>query len=114
MNGCNRAIWQHQWPRSPDAHDYADHNQSERQNKIWHYPGNAIKASLGRRGHYGYAVFLYEALQGEIVIVAAIHGSDEFGAHALRVCAAHVIAFEQDLVATTDAHHFVAKVIEAA
>ena len=88
-------------------------NPSRPQRQIRNDPGHPIKTSLGGRSHYGCAVLLYEALQSEIVVVAAIHCSDQFAAHALGVGAADVIAFEQDLVAATDAHHSVAKVVHA-
>jgi hypothetical protein len=52
-------------------------------------------------------------LQDQIVAISARQGRREFAAHSIRISAADMVALEQHLVATTNAHHFVAKCAEA-
>ncbi len=52
-------------------------------------------------------------MQREIVIVAAIDRGHQFRAHAVGVGTAHVIAFQQNLVAAADTHHAMAEIVEA-
>ena len=47
------------------------------------------------------------------VIVAVIERVHEFAAHALRVIAAYVIAFEKNLAAPADAHQAMSEIFEA-
>ena len=90
-----------------------DDDQPEDQHKIRRDPGDAVESGLGGRGHHGSAIFLDERLQGEIVIVAAIHRGNQFRSHAVGIGASDVIAFQQNLVAAADAHHAMAKIVEA-
>ena len=72
-----------------------------------------VPASAGYDAQFAGSVLLYESLQGQIVVVATIHCGYEFPAHAVGVGAAHVIAFEEDLVASADAHHAMAEIVDA-
>jgi hypothetical protein len=56
---------------------------------------------------------LDERLQDGSVAVASVHSGHEFIPHARRIGAADVVAFEQNLVATADAHHLVAEAVNA-
>jgi len=52
-------------------------------------------------------------LLDQAVAVAAAEGGHQFVAHAIGIGAAHVIAFEKNLVAAANAHHLMAKFVEA-
>src|ERR1019366_488620 len=100
-------------PILPRAHDVNDEGYAERQRDEGHDPGHAIEAGGGGRGDYGRSVFLYEALQDEVVVVALIECGKQLVAHLVGGLAADVIAFEQHLAASAGAHHAMAEVFEA-
>src|SRR6266404_8898266 len=100
-------------PFSPRQHDEDGAQQAQDQRQKRHDPGHPVKTGAGRGGQNRGAVFLHEVLQGQIVVLAAIQSSHKFVAHAVGVGAAHVVAFQQNLVAATDAHQSVTKTVEA-
>src|SRR5713101_9088429 len=94
-----------------DDDDYEGH--AERESYKWHDPGNAVEAAGGRGGDYGRAVVLHEALHDEVVIVAAIQCGQQLIAHLVGRLAPDVIAFEQDLSASANAHHAMTELVAA-
>ena len=94
-----------------DDDDYEGH--AERESYEWHDPGNAVEAAGGRGGDYGRAVVLHEALHDEVVIVAAIQCRDQLVPHFVGRRTPDVIAFEQDLSASANAHHAMTELVEA-
>ena len=76
-------------------------------------PCGAVETGGGRRGEHRGSVFLHEGLLYEAVAIAAGDGGHEFVAHAVGIGAADVVAFEQDLAATADAHELMAEFVEA-
>jgi len=97
----------------PDANDVDDQTEAEDQDGERHDPRSAVKAAGGGSGEDGRSVFLHEGLLDEAVAVAAADGGHEFVAHAVGVGAADVVALEQDLVASADAHELMAEFVEA-
>ena len=97
----------------PGADDQDDDAESDEQGDKGHDPRGAIKASGRGRGEDRGAVFLHEGLLDEAVAVSAGDGGHEFVAHAVGIGAADVVALEQDLSATADAHQLMAELVEA-
>ncbi len=97
----------------PGQHDKDGGHQAQHKGQKRHDPRDPVEAGGGRRGQHRGTVFLYEVLQRQIVVFAAIETRHEFAAHAVGISAADVVALEQDLAAATDAHQLVAQTVEA-
>ena len=59
------------------------------------------------------AVLLHKTLQDQRIVVATLNAGDQFIAHALGIGAAHVVAFQQHLIAAAHAHQPMAQLVEA-
>src|SRR5271166_4420166 len=99
----------------PRTHDINGEGNPERQDQEGHDPGHAIEAGSRGGGDYGWAILLHEALQDEVVTIAAalVERGLQLIAHLVGGLASDVIAFQQDLAASAGAHHAVAEVFEA-
>src|SRR5581483_9214687 len=59
---------------------------------------HAIEAGGRGSRQHRCTVFLHEALQYQVVAVPALQAGNKFGAHGIRVSAAHVITFQQHII----------------
>ncbi len=102
-------------PILPRAHYEYYEGNAEGQCGEGHDPSHPIEAGCGGSGDHGRPVFLHEALQDEIVVIVAafVERGLQLVAHLVGVRAADVIAFEQYLAASADAHHSMAEIFEA-
>ncbi len=100
-------------PFSPRQHDEYGGQQPQHQRQKRHDPCHPVETGAGRSGQHRGTVFLHEVLQRQIIVLAAIETRHEFAAHAIRISAAHVVAFQQNLAAAADAHQPVAQTVEA-
>ena len=99
--------------RLPQAHQPHGQDYGERKDRERHDPRDAVEAGGGGRGQHGVAVLLHEALQDQRIAVAAREAGGKLIAHAVRVGAADVIAFQQNLIAAAHAHELMAQLVEA-
>jgi hypothetical protein len=56
---------------------------------------------------------LHEVLERQIIVLTAIETRNEFPAHPVRIGAAHVVTFQQNLAAPADTHQPMAETVEA-
>ena len=76
-------------------------------------PGGAIEAGRGGSGKHRRAIFLHEGLFDETVAVTPLYGSHEFVAHAVRIGASDMVAFQQEFAAgPANAHEPVSDFLE--
>ena len=97
----------------PRQHDQYGGQQPQHQRQKRHDPCHPIEPGASGSGQNRGTVFLYEVLQRQIVVLSAIQARNKFAAHPVRISAAHVIAFQQNLAAAADAHQPVAQTVEA-
>jgi len=97
----------------PGANDVDHDEDSGDERDERHDPRCAVEAAGCGGGEDRGSVFLDEGLLDEAVAVAAGDGGHEFVAHAVGVGTADVVAFEQDLAASADAHELMAELSEA-
>ena len=100
-------------PATPIADQKRETDDTQTERQIRHHPGDAIESAARRRDEHCGAIFLDKRLQSEVIALPAVYARSEFAAHAVGVGATHVVAFQQHLIASANAHQLVTESVKA-
>ena len=99
--------------RLPQSHQPDGQNDCNHEHREWHDPRDAIEAGRGRRGQHQCCRTSARSFAGRANRCRRARGRGQFVAHASRIGAADMVAFQQNLIAAADAHQLMAQLVEA-
>jgi hypothetical protein len=97
----------------PHPNDQNHQSDAEYESEIRHDPRQPIEAAMGGCKENDGAVGLNEPVDNRIIVVAAGNSRGQLAAHAIRVRAVDVVALEQNVITTADAHELVPQPIDS-